>query len=61
MNEQLESHHYNLAFAHETAGIRPWDWDIESQRLEITFSINKTNSNRRYSSQHDIRSYTPKR
>lgn len=37
MNEQLESHHYNLAFAHETAGIRPWDWDIESQRLEITF------------------------
>ncbi|EPQ1742702.1 putative bifunctional diguanylate cyclase/phosphodiesterase, partial [Acinetobacter baumannii] len=25
------------AFAHETAGIRPWDWDIEKQKLEITF------------------------
>ncbi|PTV43431.1 histidine kinase [Acinetobacter oleivorans] len=37
MNEQLESHHYNLAFANETAGIRPWDWDIENQKLEITF------------------------
>ncbi len=24
-------------FAHETAGIRPWDWDIEKQKLEITF------------------------
>ncbi|HEO1787935.1 TPA: EAL domain-containing protein, partial [Acinetobacter baumannii] len=22
---------------HETAGIRPWDWDIEKQKLEITF------------------------
>ncbi|WP_064191767.1 putative bifunctional diguanylate cyclase/phosphodiesterase, partial [Acinetobacter baumannii] len=37
MNERLESHHHNLAFAHETAGIRPWDWDIEKQKLEITF------------------------
>ncbi len=37
MNEKLESHHHNLAFAHETAGIRPWDWDIEKQKLEITF------------------------
>lgn len=27
----------HLAFAHETAGIRPWDWDIEKQKLEITF------------------------
>ena len=41
MNERLESHHHNLAFAHETAGIRPWDWDIEKQKLEITFLINK--------------------
>jgi len=37
MNERLESHRHNLAFAHETAGIRPWDWDIEKQKLEITF------------------------
>lgn len=37
MNERLESNHHNLAFAHETAGIRPWDWDIEKQKLEITF------------------------
>ncbi|MDW7571483.1 hypothetical protein RZN32_30100, partial [Klebsiella pneumoniae] len=37
MNERLASHHHNLAFAHETAGIRPWDWDIEKQKLEITF------------------------
>jgi hypothetical protein len=41
MNERLESHRHNLAFAHETAGIRPWEWDIEKQKLEITFLINK--------------------
>lgn len=45
MNERLESHHHNLAFAHETAGIRPWDWDIEKQKLEITFWSTKQTQN----------------
>ena len=37
MNERLEKHYHNLALAHETASIRPWDWDIENQKLVITF------------------------
>ena len=58
MNERLESHRHNLAFAHETAGIRPWDWDIEKQKLEITFLINKTNAKYLFTSQSHIRAYS---
>ncbi len=36
MNESLEEHRQNLTFAHETAGIRPWDWNLENHTVGIT-------------------------
>ena len=30
MNDDLQEHRQNLAFAHETAGIRPWEWNLEN-------------------------------
>ena len=38
MNESLQEHRQNLTFAHETAGIRPWEWNLESRTVEITNS-----------------------
>jgi diguanylate cyclase (GGDEF)-like protein/PAS domain S-box-containing protein len=38
MNESLQEHRQNLAFAHETAGIRPWDWNLENHTVGITNS-----------------------
>lgn len=35
-NESLEEHRQNLAFAHETAGIRPWEWNLENRTVGIT-------------------------
>ena len=36
MNERLEHHSQNLALAHETAGIRAWNWDIANRRIEMS-------------------------
>ena len=36
MNESLEEHRQNLAFAHETAGIRPWEWNLENHTVGVT-------------------------
>ena len=36
MNDRLENHAQNLRLAHEIAGIRPWSWDIEHRKIEIT-------------------------
>ena len=38
MNDRLENHQANLAFAHETAGIRSWIWNIEKRTFEIANS-----------------------
>ncbi|MFW1950329.1 EAL domain-containing protein [Acinetobacter beijerinckii] len=38
MNESLQEHRQNLAFAHETAGIRPWEWNLENNTVGITNS-----------------------
>ncbi|MCH2004871.1 EAL domain-containing protein [Acinetobacter ursingii] len=36
MNERLENNAQNLRLAHEIAGIRPWHWDIEHRKIELT-------------------------
>ncbi|MBJ8440943.1 EAL domain-containing protein [Acinetobacter junii] len=41
MNERLEEHRQNLAFAHETAGIRPWEWNLEKNTVGVTNSHQK--------------------
>ncbi|ENW94946.1 EAL domain-containing protein [Acinetobacter sp. NIPH 298] len=41
MNESLEEHRQNLAFAHETAGIHPWEWNLENQTIGITNTHSK--------------------
>lgn len=38
MNDRLENHQANLAFAHETAGIHSWVWNIEKRTFEISDS-----------------------
>lgn len=38
MNESLEEHRQNLSFAHETAGIRPWEWNVEQRTVGFTNS-----------------------
>ena len=38
MNESLQEHRQNLSFAHETAGIRPWEWNIEQRTVGLTNS-----------------------
>ncbi|WP_228203294.1 EAL and GGDEF domain-containing protein [Acinetobacter sp. CFCC 10889] len=35
INARLENHQANLAFAHETAGINSWLWNIEKRTIEI--------------------------
>lgn len=35
INDRLENHQANLAFAHETAGINSWLWNIEKRSIEI--------------------------
>lgn len=36
INDRLENHQANLTFAHETAGISSWLWNIERRTLEIS-------------------------
>lgn len=36
INDRLENHQANLTFAHETAGISSWLWNIEERSLEIS-------------------------
>jgi diguanylate cyclase (GGDEF)-like protein/PAS domain S-box-containing protein len=38
MNESLQEHRQNLSLAHETAGIRPWEWNIEQRTVSLTNS-----------------------
>ncbi len=38
INDRLENHQANLSFAHETAGIRSWVWNIEKRTFEISNS-----------------------
>ena len=38
MNESLQEHRQNLSFAHETAGIRPWEWNFEQRTVGLTNS-----------------------
>ncbi|MFW1802147.1 EAL domain-containing protein [Acinetobacter nematophilus] len=38
MNDRLENHQANLTFAHETAGIHSWVWNIEKRTFEIADS-----------------------
>ncbi|QER40012.1 EAL domain-containing protein [Acinetobacter suaedae] len=57
MNESLEEHRQNLAFAHETAGIRPWEWNLEEQTIGITNVHNqavKRDSENHYTLLHKI-------
>lgn len=41
INDRLENHQANLAFAHETAGINSWLWNIEKRTIEIFDTKNK--------------------
>ena len=41
INDRLENHQANLAFAHETAGITSWVWNIEKRTYEIANSNNE--------------------
>lgn len=57
MNDSLQEHRQNLAFAHETAGIRPWEWNLENNTVEITNSHRKevtSDSENHYSLLHKI-------
>ena len=36
VNERLKEQQQNLAFAHETADIRPWIWDLENHTVCVT-------------------------
>lgn len=36
INDRLESHQANLDFAHETAGISSWLWNIEKRTVELS-------------------------
>lgn len=57
MNDSLQEHRQNLAFAHETAGIRPWEWNLENNTVEITNSHRKEvtrDSENHYSLLHKI-------
>lgn len=36
IRERLEQHQANLEFAHETAGLSSWMWDIEKRTVEIS-------------------------
>lgn len=36
INDRLESHQANLDFAHETAGISSWLWNIEKRSVELS-------------------------
>jgi len=38
INDRLENHQANLSFAHETAGIHSWVWNIEKRTFEIANS-----------------------
>lgn len=49
MNEKLREHAENLTFAHETAGIRSWEWNLESHQLLITNTHGQINQ--RFSAQ----------
>ncbi|EPF87749.1 histidine kinase [Acinetobacter gyllenbergii] len=57
MNESLEEHRQNLSFAHETAGIRPWDWNLESHTVGVTNAHSQAvtrNSENHYTLLHKI-------
>lgn len=41
INDRLENHQANLDFAHETAGINSWIWDIEKRSFEIAKANNE--------------------
>lgn len=42
VNDRLENHQANLDFAHETAGINSWVWNIEKRTFEISKANNET-------------------
>jgi PAS domain-containing protein len=57
INNSLQEHRQNLAFAHETAGIRPWEWNLENNTVGITNSHRKEvtrDSENHYSLLHKI-------
>ncbi len=57
MNESLQEHRQNLSFAHETAGIRPWDWDLENHSVGVTNAHSQSvtrNSENHYTLLHKI-------
>ena len=36
MNNHLENQQHNLMLAHQTAGLRPWDWNITDREILVT-------------------------
>lgn len=36
MNKDLENQQENLVLAHEIAGLRPWDWNIQDRKIWLT-------------------------